>query len=162
MFFWESQVLWRGVYWRWVGGTFYCGANSLNKLRWHSAFFPFEFIKLNSRSFVIKDEFNSRRCVSAVQVVSFAESHYNKLFIAIILAFAHPGHTTIKNLIRSILHAEVFRIFKKNTILGGSLQEQIAIKWQKQILLHNIKFYYVSPSHVSNNLVEIQLWKVLV
>lgn len=98
------------------------GANSLNKLRWHSAFFPFEFIKLRSRSFVIKDEFNSCRCISAVQIVHFAESHYNKLFIVIILPFAHPGHTTIRKLIRSIMHAEVFSIFKKNKDLGRSLQ----------------------------------------
>lgn len=74
-------------------------------------FFPFEFMKRSSRSFVIEDGFNSCRCISAVQIVHFAGSHYNKWFIVIILPFAHPGHITIKILIRSVMQAEVFRIF---------------------------------------------------
>lgn len=45
-----------------------------------------------------------------------------------------------------------FRIFKNNTHLEGSLQYQVTIKLQKQVLLHIIKFYDVFPSHVSNKL----------
>lgn len=45
-----------------------------------------------------------------------------------------------------------FRIFKKNVHLEGSLQYQITIKSQKQVLHHIIEFCDVFLSHSRNKL----------